>query len=98
VSKKEAIKLQKRLAAEGKAIEGGWIAFRMVVIPPDAPQVQIDSMHLAYMAGAQHLFLTIIAMFDPGSEATPADMDKMSMIAKELDTFAAEVRDKYARK
>ena len=34
-----------------KSIEDEWLEFRKQVIPNDAPQVQLDEMYLAFIAG-----------------------------------------------
>jgi hypothetical protein len=86
-----AIELTKKLADEGKLIEAGWIGFRMHVIPPDAPPIQIDECRMAFMAGSQHLFHSIMHILDPDEEPTSEDMRKMDLIDKELRAFAAEV-------
>lgn len=77
----------KRLVDEGRLIEAGFQAMRLAAIPPNAPEVQIEGMHLAYMAGAQHLFSSIMSMLEAGDEASDTDMSRMDMIAKELENF-----------
>jgi len=84
-------RLTRQLADEGKLIEAGWVAMRLHVIPLDAPAGQIDEMRLAYMAGAQHLYSSMMSMFDPGIEETPADLRRMELIHNELQAFAAEL-------
>ena len=63
-------RLSKQLADEGKLIEVGWIALRLSVIPLDASAVQLSEMRMAYMAGAQHLFSSIMHALDPDTEPT----------------------------
>jgi hypothetical protein len=85
--------LLKKLADEGRIIEGGFQAMRIAVIPPNAPQAQVDEMRLAYMAGAQHLFSSILGILDPsGGEPTERDMVRMTLISNELDVFAQEMK------
>lgn len=83
--------LSRQLADQGKLIEAGWISLRIVAIPPNAPPVQLDNMRMAFMAGAQHLFSSILTVLDPGSEPTDADMERMNLINKELSDFANEL-------
>lgn len=81
-------RLTRQLADEGRLIEAGWISLRLAAIPLDAPAVQLEEMHKAYMGGAQHLWASIMTMLDPGAEPTAADMHKMDLIAAELDAYA----------
>jgi hypothetical protein len=91
------IALSKKLADEGKLIEAGWIGLQAAAIPADATAAQIREMRLAFMAGAQHLFASIMVSLDPGEEATDADLRRMDLIAAELDAFAEEVKARAQR-
>ena len=83
----------REFAERGGLLAAGFEAMRLTVIPPDASAVQISEMRLAYMAGAQHLYASLMVVFDPGSsEPTEADLHKMAMIAAELDAFADEMK------
>ena len=81
----------KRLADEGKLIEAGWISLRLHAIPPNAPASQLHEMRLAFMAGAQYLFASMIGMLDPEPSETPDDMKRMDLINQELDAFRGEL-------
>ena len=83
--------LSKKAADQGRLIELGWLSYRAMVISPNAPQVQIDECWFAFMSGAQHLFGSIMAILDPGTEETEADLTKMDLINKELQAFTKEV-------
>jgi hypothetical protein len=83
-------RLQKELANSGKLLEAGWVALRLACIPDDAPKVQLDEMRMAFFAGAQHLFSSIMHSLDPGAEPTDADLNRMDLIEKELQAFIAE--------
>jgi hypothetical protein len=89
--------LTKRLADEGRIIEAGWVAMRIAVIPHDAPPAQLDGMRIAYMAGAQHVFSSIMGMMDAGTEPTEADMRRMDLIHKELEVFNNELALRYGK-
>lgn len=89
--------LSRRLADDGKLIEAGWVAMRLAVVPLDAPAVQLETMRLAYMAGAQHLFASIVAMLEPGQTETEADLRRMDLISKELDAFADELKLRHGK-
>lgn len=92
-----ATALTKKLADEGKLIEAGWVGLRLAVISPDAPQIQLDECRMAFMAGAQHLFSSIMVILDPGGEPSDADLHKMDLIDKELRDFARELQMKLTR-
>lgn len=84
-------RLTKKLADDGKLIEAGWVGLRLAAIPLDAPAVQLNEMRKAYMAGAQHLFSSIMTMMDDNAEPTEADLRKLSLIAAELEAYGNEL-------
>lgn len=92
-----AAEVSKALADQGKLVEAGWAGYRVLVIPPDAPQIQIDESRTAFMAGAQHLFGSIMNILDPGEEESEADLRKMDLIDKELRAFAREMELRVQR-
>ena len=83
--------LSRRLTDDGKLIEAGFVGLRLAAIPLDAPQIQIDEMRKAFMAGAQHLFVSVMQVLDPGDGVTENDLRRMAQISAELDAFAAEL-------
>lgn len=89
--------LTKRLADEGKLIEAGWISLRLHAMPLNAPAIQLEEMRNAFMAGAQHLFASIMTALDPGTEPTDADMERMGLIARELEVFGQELELRVAK-
>jgi hypothetical protein len=90
--KRVADDIAKRFADKGQLIQAGWAAYRMLVLPPMAPPMQVDECRIAFMAGAQHLFGSIMGIMDPGTEPTEADLRKMDLIEKELRAFELEMR------
>lgn len=90
--------LTKGLANNGMLIEGGWLAFQVVVIPKDAPPAQVREMRLAFMAGAEHLWRSIFVSLDPNAEPTPADIRRMNLIEDELMAFRKEMQAEAASK
>src|SRR4051794_39538532 len=86
-----AERLKRELAEQGKLIEVGFAVLCATAIPSDAPEVQVREMRMAYMAGAQHLFSSILSILDPGGEPTEADLHKMDLINAELRAFHDEV-------
>jgi hypothetical protein len=83
--------MSKTLADEGKLIEAGWFSLQAAIMPADPPPVQIREMRLAFFAGAQHLFASIMTILEPGEEPTDADMARMGLIAAELQAFAEQL-------
>ncbi|MGY3278086.1 hypothetical protein [Bradyrhizobium sp. S3.7.6] len=80
-------RLSKELADRGKLIEAGWIGYRLAVLPDTAGKVQLDETHLAFFAGAQHLFTSMMTIMEPGAEPTNADLNRMGQIHDELADF-----------
>lgn len=80
-------RLSRQLADDGKLIEAGWISLRLAAIPLDASAVQLEEMHKAYMAGAQHLFASIMTILEPDAEPTDNDLRRMDLIAGELSAY-----------
>lgn len=83
--------LSRKLADEGKLIEAGWVALRIQAIPHNAPAVQLNEMRMAFMAGAQHLFSSIMTILEDGVMETEADLTRMELIHTELETYAKEL-------
>lgn len=84
----------KELVDQGLLIEGGFAGFRIMVIPEDAPEIQVREMRTAFLAGAQHLFSSIMNVMDSDAEPTQSDLNRMNMIASELDVFADQMTKK----
>ena len=82
--------LTRELMNQGKLVEAGFTLFAAKVIPKDASQVQRDEMLLAFMAGAQHVFSSMINALDPSAdEPTDADFRRMDLLNQELEQWAA---------
>lgn len=82
-----AEQLTRELFDKGKIIEGGWQGLRLMAVPPDAPDIQLREMRMAFFAGAHHLMQSIMNVLEPGNEITETDLNRMAMIQKELDEF-----------
>jgi hypothetical protein len=87
-ARETAERMTKELADSGKLIEGGWMGYRLMIVPEGASETQIDECRTAFFAGAQHLFGSIMNMMDPGEEPSEADERKLELIHKELLAFA----------
>lgn len=83
--------LTRRLMDEGRIIEAGWKGFEAIVLPPVAPPAQRHAMRLAFMAGAQHLWGSVMTGLDPAVEPTAEDMRRMDLIDAEMKVAATEL-------
>ncbi len=88
-------KLSRTLTDEGKLIEAGWVSLRRACLPPDAGDVQLREMRMAFFAGAQHLFGSIMTILEPDAEPTEADLRRMTLIDDELQRFIQDFGDKF---
>jgi len=79
----------------GLIIEAGWASLKLLSIPENAPQVQIDEMRAAFFCGASHLFSSIMTVLDPDGEASDKDLERMSLIQEELDRFLRDYKSKH---
>jgi hypothetical protein len=80
-------RLTRELTDSGKLIEAGWVGLRIACDLIDAPADQLREMRMAFFAGAQHLFGSILNVLEPGEEPTDKDLLRMDLIHTELDTF-----------
>lgn len=76
----------KRAADQGKLLEAGFLALVLVSMR-DATPDEVTRARLIYMAGAQHLFASLMAALDADSDPTPNDLMRMSLIDAELRAF-----------
>lgn len=96
VDVKEVVdRLSKQWVDQGKIIEAGWVAMRAIAIRQDAPQWQVDQARTAFFCGAQHLWGSIFSFLEEGQEETDNDLKRISLVAKELDEFRAQMEQKY---
>ena len=84
--------LSKRLADQGKLVEAGWVVLRTHF--ERVPGINLDQLRYAYMAGAQHLFASIMTILEEGEEPTEKDLERVDLIHMELEAWAAEERRK----
>ena len=81
-------KLSRDLIDSGKLIEAGFIGLRIAATAKDAPEIQVHEMRIAFFAGAQHLFGTVMTVLEPDAEPTEKDMEatvtKVQKIAREI--------------
>ncbi len=84
-------RLSRDLTDQGKLIEAGWVGLRIAAMDPNAPAIQLQEMRKAFFAGAQHLFASIMTIMEEGSEPTEADLNRMSLISDELESFGHDL-------
>lgn len=84
--------MTKKLVDNGKIIEAGWLSMRACAFPEDISKEQEADLRATFFAGAQHLFASIMAVLDPGSEPTERDLVRMKSISDELDAFVAKFK------
>lgn len=89
--KKLIDEITRQFADKGMLLEAGWAIMRHLKLPEGTPQSQVKTARLYYMAGAQHLFASILGMLDAGAEPTAADERKMELIYEELKKVRAEL-------
>ena len=94
ITRADLERLSKELTDQGLLIEAGFVGLRLAAINPDASQTQIAKMRMAFFAGAQHLFSSILGILDQGVEPTDKDMQRMDAIERELSTFVDQLRRK----
>jgi hypothetical protein len=80
-------RVSRELTDQGKLIEAGWIGLRIAAIPLDASALQLQEMRMAFFAGAQHLFASIMTILEPDAAPTDKDMERMDLIQRELQAF-----------
>jgi hypothetical protein len=95
---KLAQEIGRKLAKEGKLVEAGWEMFCALTMPPNVGEDQKWDMQMAFFAGAQHVFHTMMHIADPGTEPTDDDMLRMGNIDNELTRFANFMVARYGIK
>lgn len=88
-------RITKELVDKGKLIESGWVGLRLVAIEPNAPAIQLQEMRMAFFAGAQHLWASVMTFLDEDAEPTEQDLARMDKIETELTEFFKEFATKH---
>jgi hypothetical protein len=92
MTKAEINEICRKLVDQGKLIEAGFEGLRLLSIPANAPAMQVREMRLAFFAGAQHVFASILGILEPGSEPTENDLTRMVLINAELNQFIEQMK------
>jgi len=93
-----AKKLSCELADQGRLTEGGWKAFETMFLPTAVNEDQRHDMRIAFFAGAQHIFHTMVSIAEEGTEATPNDLSRFQKLDDELTEFAEYMAKHYGVK
>lgn len=91
-----AQQLVEEAAKQGKLILAGWLALKLQAARGGATKQQLENLRMAYYAGAEHLFSSLMNIMDPNEEITNADMEKMGLISNELQAWREEVQKELA--
>ncbi len=87
--------LTRHFADTGRLIEAGWLTLKTLTIPDDMLADQVAELRMAFFAGAQHLFGSIMTFLEPGDEETEDDLRRMDQISEELSAFAQELQARF---
>jgi hypothetical protein len=79
--------LTKGLVDQGRLIEAGWLSFRIKAVAPNAPQIQLDEMRVAFFSGAHHLLGSMMSFLEAGDDVTEADLKRVDQVQEELEGF-----------
>jgi len=88
-------RLARELVDKGKLIEAGFVSYRLTAMNPRAGKTQLEETRMAFFAGAQHLFGSIMGILDDDREPTAEDLRRMDVISDELKIFIAEFERKH---
>ena len=77
---------------EKKIIDTAWRSYAEQIIPVNAPDVQRQELRRAFYAGAASMFGGIMAMLEPGTEPTDADLENMNALQGELDQYVRDLK------
>lgn len=88
------LNLTRDLVDRGMLVEAGFAAFIKVCYPHDLPTEQLRELRIAYMAGAEHLWFSVMNVMDDHQEVTDRDMLRAQHIDDELTAFRAELEQR----
>lgn len=69
-----------------------WSSYSANVLPEDAGDVQVQETRRAFYAGAASMLRLVTTGLDEGSEATEADLQRLTDIDDEVQAFADDVK------
>jgi hypothetical protein len=71
------------------SLHGGWMRFRLL-LPPDAPAVQLIEMRRAFYAGAAHMYAGLLEGTDLPENET---LDRLKHYQDELRQFPVDIAE-----
>jgi len=92
---REIAEAMKEVADKGMLVAAGFAAFRIIALNNSIDRDKIADMHTAYMAGAEHLFTTLMSILDEGEEPTKKDTDRIELIYQELQAWRAKMVEQH---
>jgi hypothetical protein len=95
VTKHQLDEICRQLVDQGRLMEAGFAGLRYGVMHRDAPPLQVKEMRMAFFAGAQHLFASIMGILEPGAEPTENDLARLTLIQSELESYIAAYRKSH---
>lgn len=91
VQRQIADNLLRELSDRGQIVEGGWKAYELLTGLGKTSDIQRKECRKAFFFGAQHVFASLVAMLEPGTDATDTDIHRMTKLDAELRRFLSEV-------
>ena len=90
-----AHEITKELVDRGLLIEAGFAAYaKLIGIDEKTPHALQRELQLAFMAGADHLFSSIMSIMDADAEPTTADLRRMDLIHHELEAWRGRLSER----
>jgi hypothetical protein len=86
-------RLTKELVDNGKLLEAGFMIFASRLIPADAPKEQRAQLLIAFMAGAEHVYSSIMGIMDEGDEPTEQELQRVEKIHSELQIWRGKLSE-----
>ena len=80
----ELDRITKGMVDKGQLVTLGFVAYLKARDLQDAHPAIIEEHYIAYISGAEHLFMSIMNILDPGEEPTLRDMERMDSIGMEV--------------
>lgn len=84
-------------SVQSGAGRGRWKSYEPLVLSPDAPEVQRSECRIAFFAGAQHLFGSIMGILELEAEPTENDLRRMDAIDRELKAYIEQFKLRTAQ-
>jgi hypothetical protein len=88
----ELLKLQREWADKGQVIAGGAAMFEALFLTGGTLEAQRNDMRVAFTAGAEYIFSTMMSIMDGGDEMSDKDLSRMDAIHKEVEVFREFMR------